>query len=213
MIHTLRRMVVAVQGAVCALVLLFASSTANAMTPEEATGFITTLVDTAVNDVIGAKVPAKQKEERFRQLFIEAADIPGIAAFVVGREWRTASPEQKTQFIRLFEDVSILTWISHLEEYQGIKIEVIGAYADKSDIFVESSVASQNGKPIPIVWRVQARQNNTMKLIDVVIEANSMLINTRKQYASVMKREGGLAGLMASLEKMRTDLRSGKNAQ
>ena len=44
----------------------------------------------------------------------------------------------------------------------------------------------------------------------MVIEANSMLINTRKQYASVMRREGGLDGLMKSLAAMRDDLRAGK---
>ncbi|WP_337996105.1 ABC transporter substrate-binding protein [Oleispirillum naphthae] len=212
MTHLRRRAALAVQGLACAFLLLF-SAPAQALSTDDATRFVTKLVDTAVNDVIGAPLPQAQKEERFRKLFVEAADIPGIAAFVIGREWRSATPEQKTRFIDLFEDVSILTWISHLEEYKNVKIEVTGAYADKSDVFVESQVAATDGKPIPIVWRVQERPGSRIKLIDVVIEANSMLINTRKQYASVMKRDGGLAGLMASLEKMRADLRSGKTPE
>jgi len=57
---------------------------------------------------------------------------------------------------------------------------------------------------------VQERKGGELKLIDVVIEANSMLINTRKQYASVMRRDGGLNGLMTALAKMRDDLRAGK---
>jgi len=212
MIDLRRRAALAAQGLVCLALLLF-SSPAQALSTDEASRFVGKLVDSAVNDVIGADIPHAQKEERFRKLFVEAADIPGIAAFVVGREWRAAPPDQKAKFIDLFEDVSILTWISHLDEYKNVKIQVTGAYADKSDVFVESQVAVTDGKPIPIVWRVQARPGNQIKLIDVVIEANSMLINTRKQYASVMKREGGLAGLMASLEKMRADLRAGKAPQ
>ena len=200
------------KGAACVLLLLLMSAPkpAAAETGDRAVAFITRLVDRAVNDVIGANIPQPQKEERFRQLFVEAADIPGIAAFVIGREWRTVTPDQKKAFVELFEDVSTLTWISHLDEYKDVKIQVSGSYADKADIFVESAVAAREGKPIPIVWRVQERDGGTLKLIDVVIEANSMLINTRKQYASVMKRDGGLDGLMATLERMRADLRDGK---
>lgn len=209
MTDAFRRTCLAVRGAVLALLLLMPSA-ANAATVQEATTFVTKLVNTAINDVIGAKISTAEREERFRKLFVQAADIPGIAAFVVGREWRGASASQKQEFVQLFEDVSILTWISHLDEYQGVHVDVTGGYQDKSDFFVESQVKTQDGKPIPIVWRVQERKGGELKLIDVVIEANSMLINTRKQYASVMRRDGGLNGLMTALAKMRDDLRAGK---
>jgi hypothetical protein len=94
---------------------------------DEATKFISSLVDRAINDVIGADIPQGQKEERFRRIVVEAADIPGIAAFVIGREWRSATPEQKQSFVELFQDVSILTWIPYLEEYKDMKIAVTGA--------------------------------------------------------------------------------------
>lgn len=216
MINAFRRASFALRGTVAALLLIVATSApapAYAADNDRATQFVTKLVDTAINDVIGAKISNREREERFRKLFVEAADIPAIAAFVVGREWRGASDAQKKTFIQLFADVSILTWISHLDEYKDVRINVTGAYADKSDVFVESQAQTADGKPIPIVWRVQERKGGDLKLIDVVIEANSMLINTRKQYASVMRREGGLDGLMKSLEKMRDDLRAGKKPQ
>jgi phospholipid transport system substrate-binding protein len=211
MFEPIRRAASAARSLFCALMLTLAvGGTAAAASTDQAVQFITTLVDRAVNDVIGADIPQLQKEDRFRRLFVEAADIPGIAAFVIGRDWRAATPEQKAAFVELFEDVSILTWISHLDEYKNVKIEVTGSYADKNDVFVESKVAVPDGQPVSIVWRVQERNGGSLKLIDVVIEANSMLINTRKQYASVMKRDGGLEGLMASLSRMRDDLRAGK---
>jgi phospholipid transport system substrate-binding protein len=211
MLHAFRRASLALRGAAAALVLVFAvtPAPAHAASTDEATAFVTKLVDSAINEVIGAKISNREREERFRKLFVEAADIPSIASFVVGREWRGASDQQKKDFIQLFEDVSILTWISHLDEYKDVRIKITGAYADKSDIFVESQAHTSDGKPIPIVWRVQERKGK-LQLIDVVIEANSMLINTRKQYASVMRREGGLDGLMKSLATMRDDLRAGK---
>lgn len=213
MLYAFRRATLALRGAAAAIVLVLAAAVpahAQAASTEQASAFVTKLVDTAINDVIGAKIANSEREERFRKLFVEAADIPSIAAFVVGREWRAAPDAQKKEFIQLFEDVSILTWISHLDEYKDVRITVTGAYADKSDIFVESQAHTADGKPIPIVWRVQDRGNGQLKLIDVVIEANSMLINTRKQYASVMRRDGGLDGLMKSLSTMRADLRAGK---
>lgn len=212
MLYAFRRATLALRGAAAAIVLVLATmaaAPAHAAPTDEATAFVTRLVDSAINDVIGAKISNREREERFRKLFVEAADIPSIAAFVVGREWRGASDQKKKDFIQLFEDVSILTWISHLDEYKDVRIKITGAYADKSDIFVESQAHTADGKPIPIVWRVQTR-NGKLQLIDVVIEANSMLINTRKQYASVMRRDGGLDGLMKSLATMRDDLRAGR---
>lgn len=211
MFDVIRRGALALRGAALALLLVL-PGTAQAADTEAATRFVTKLVDTAINDVIGAQISHREREERFRELFVEAADIPAIAAFVVGREWRGASEKQKQEFVGLFQDVSILTWISHLDEYKDVRVEVTGAYQDKSDVFVESQVRTQ-GKPIPIVWRVQERQGGQLKLIDVVIEANSMLINTRKQYASVMRRDGGFDGLVRALTRMRDDLRAGKEPQ
>jgi len=188
------------------LCLAFGPAPAGAATPDDASAFVGKLVDKAINSVIGADMPRDQKAQRFREMFVDSADIPGICAFVVGREWRAASPQQKAEFTNLFEEVSILTWISHLDEYRDVKVEITGAYADKADLFVESQAKTKDGKPIPIVWRLQERGAKGLKLIDVVIEANSMLINTRKQYAAVMQRDGGLPGLMAALQKMRTEL-------
>ncbi len=198
---------------VCTLIILLgvAHLPAHADAPDkkDAQAFVAKLVDEAVNSVIGADISLEEKEKRFHDMFVEAADIPAIAAFVVGREWRTASEDQRKHFVKLFEDVSVLTWLSHLDEYRGLRIEITDAYVDRRDVFVESKINLADGKPVSIVWRVQNRKDG-LKMIDIAIESNSMLINTRKQYASVMKREGGLQGLITSLEKMRSNLRTAK---
>jgi phospholipid transport system substrate-binding protein len=54
--------------------------------------------------VIRADMPAAQKQAFFHQLLEQNFDLPGIARFVLGPHWRTASEPEKQEFLRLFED-------------------------------------------------------------------------------------------------------------
>ena len=58
-------------------------------------------------EVLSKKVPLAERLARFRQLFHADFDGPGIARFVLGRYWRSASEEEQQEYLKLFEDYEI----------------------------------------------------------------------------------------------------------
>ena len=48
--------------------------------------------------VLGKGTNESQRVARFRELLREDFDVPGIARFVLGRYWNTATEEQRAEF-------------------------------------------------------------------------------------------------------------------
>src|ERR1700741_5204611 len=60
--------------------------------------FIGQFAQTAIVDVLQAKISTQEKAQRFRTLFKQFFDIPAIARFVLGRFWKMAEAAQQDQF-------------------------------------------------------------------------------------------------------------------
>src|SRR5271165_3305891 len=64
---------------------------------------ITSLGNEALK-ALGKNVDPNLRVARFRQLFRQDFNVPGISRFVLGRYWRVATPAQQQEFIPLFTD-------------------------------------------------------------------------------------------------------------
>jgi len=165
------------------------------------TAFINHFAQVGITDILNADIPADQKTERFRVLFADAFDIPAVSRFVLARSWRRADETQRDEFVQLFEDVIVYTWSRRFGEYQGQTIEVRGTTPDgDTGVVVESAIVDGSGQSIGVQWRLREREAG-LKIVDVVIEGVSMAITYRQDYASVIRQNGGLAGLMSELRK------------
>ena len=88
--------------AIGALLLLTGLLTAVPQTAgaQDARAFVANLGNQAIQ-VLGPSVSPAQRVARFRQLFQNDFDVPGIGQFVLGRYWRTASPQEQQDDITL----------------------------------------------------------------------------------------------------------------
>jgi hypothetical protein len=59
------------------------------------------VIGTDVLQEMRADVPLAQKEDYFRQMLRQDADLEGISRFVLGPYWRIASAEQRQEFEKL----------------------------------------------------------------------------------------------------------------
>ena len=78
-------------------------------------------------EILGKTATPGQRVARFQELFREDFDVPGIARFVLGRYWKTATPEQQEEFLKLFEDYIALVYSSQLAAYSGETLRVTGS--------------------------------------------------------------------------------------
>ena len=184
------------------LFILFATSSMAApplVNPADAVAFMNRLWDRAV-ELLNNKTDPTAREARFRDLFHTDFDCAGIARFVLGRYWRTASEEEQQEFVRLFEDYVVFVYTARLSNFGGEALKVRGSRSDGDGVIVSTDVVSPGvASPMRIDWRLVA-DNGAYKISDVIVEGVSMAVTQRSEFASVVQRSGGqVRGLIAMM--------------
>ncbi len=162
-------------------------------------------------EILSKKLPQTERLARFRELFEADFDGPGIARFVLGRYWRSASPQEQQEFLKLFDDYVVFVYGTRLANFNGESFKVRGSRTEESGVIVSTDVISPGGEaPIKIDWRL-VTDNGAFKINDIIIEGISMMVTQRSEFASVIQRHGGqVSGL---LELMREKTKTASAAQ
>jgi|AGTN01.3.fsa_nt_gi ABC-type transport system involved in resistance to organic solvents, auxiliary component len=195
-----RRTLIAAFAAFAALAPLGAPARAD--DPADARAFIQQLADTAMDTVAVKGLPDQEREGRFRNLFVDTFDLPEIGKLVLGRYWRQTTPEQRQEFLRLFEDIQVHTWTRRFKDYGGETLEVLAVVPEgETDFLVESRIKRQQFEPIAVGWRVR-KGGDAYKVLDIKVEGASMAFTHRSEYSSVIQGSGGkVEGLLAAMRK------------
>jgi phospholipid transport system substrate-binding protein len=122
-----------------------------------------------------------------------------VSRMVLGKHWRTATPEQKEAFKIQFRDLLIRTYASALSKYQNQTIEFKPLRMQPSDkeVIVRSEILQPGGQPIAVDYSLE-KAGDTWKVYDIVIEGVSLVTNYRGQFSEEVKRSG-LEGLIQKL--------------
>ena len=209
MIQPLRRAFAAVLIAASLVTAAAGARADQAADAAAAQTFIRTLADKALVLVNSTTMKDAERAEGFRALFVEAFDIPEIGRFVLGRHWKSASPDQQQQFLKAFEDFTVLTWSTRFKDYSGVSLEILGASpADEGFMIVESRIVRTQGDPLPVGWRVH-KVGEQWKITDILIEDVSMALTQRQDFAAVIQSSGNsVGGLLDTMNKKIGELRA-----
>ena len=179
-------------------------ATASNAIAADANVFMSELWTRAV-EVLDKKAPLTERLTRFRQLFQADFDGPGIARFVLGRYWRTASEQEQQEYMKLFEDYVIFVYGTRLSHFNGETFKVRGSRTDESGTVVSTDIISPSGEPpIKVDWRLVA-DRGAFKINDVIIEGISMMVTQRSEFASIIQRHGGQVGGLLALMREKTN--------
>ena len=150
--------------------------------------------------VLDKNTPQSERVARFRELLREDFDVPAIGRFVLGRYWNTATPEQRAEFVKLFEDYVAIAYATRLAEYTGENFKVTGSRPDADGAIVSSQIIRPSGAaPVKVDWRLTGR-NGSYKISDVSVDGISMAVTQRSEFASVIQHNGGqVQGLITML--------------
>ena len=135
------------------------------------------------------------------QVLIPHVDLGRMASSVVGRYWRTATPQQRAQFEKEFSYLVTTTYASALSSYDGDQVKfqpIRGDYTANQTMRVSSEIVRKNGQRIPISYDV-VRQGSQWKVYDFSIESVSMVQSYRAQFAGVLA-QGGMPALLSRLQ-------------
>lgn len=189
-------------AAIFASIFMFSATANAAVDAAKAEEFVQKVTKEGIEDIINANVSQTVKDERFEKLFNNALDLNFIGQFVLGRYWRTATAEQKKEFISAYRELNIKTWSQRFDEFKGKNFIFKGTTPSNSanQVFVNSVVPMDQGEPAKVVWRVKQTGNN-FKIVDIIIENVSLAITARNEYTAYIKTApGGIDDLIKDLQ-------------
>ena len=195
--------------AICIAVLVAApmAQAAQISYADGAAKFISALAERAMSTFAESEPASGDRRERFRELFNDAFAVKGIGKFVLGRHWRKATPEERQEYLVLFEDQIVSTWADRFTEYSGNKFEIMGATAAKGlrapVALVETKFWTGPKSTIRVDWRVSTADSN-YKITDIYVEGVNLANTHRSEYSSAIRRHGGtIEGLLQAMRNRR----------
>lgn len=189
-----------------AAVISFTQTSLADIDKDNALKMVENLTKEGIEQLVNSDVSADEKARRFKILFTENLDLDFIGKYVLGRYWRTATPQQRKEFIALYKDFNVQTWSKRFDEFKGktFLFEGVSPANNPNQVFVNTKVPMKDGNPVSVKWRVYDH-NGKLKIIDIIIENVSLAQTARNEYTSVIakspkKVDGLLENLRAKIK-------------
>jgi phospholipid transport system substrate-binding protein len=125
-------------------------------------------------------------------------DFERMSQWVLGKNWRTATAEQRKRFVEQFRDLLVHTYSNSLSRYANEKIIYLPFVDDgKAGTVTVRTEILQAGSAIPISYSMY-RSRNGWKVYDVSVSGISLVTNYRSTFGSII-REKGMDSLIQQL--------------
>lgn len=133
-----------------------------------------------------------------RQLYavVEAKILPNfdfdrVCRMVLGKNWKTATPEQQASFQREFRSLLLRTYASALGKYknQVIEYKPLHTEPDGKNASVKTQIIQAGGPPVAVDYSL-IKAENGWKVYDIVIEGVSLVTNYRSQFSNEIRQNG-----------------------
>lgn len=163
--------------------------------------------------VIDSDAPLPEKRAKVADILRDAVDVRGVGQFVLGRYWRTASQDERAEFLRLYEETLVRNLSARFGELRGVTFAVTRAQPRGEDGVIVSTTVDRPGQPtVALDWLVSEAAGRP-QIVDLVAEGTSLRITQRSEYSSVIQRGGGrLDALLDALRRQLAQLEAREHA-
>jgi phospholipid transport system substrate-binding protein len=136
----------------------------------------------------------------FERILARYADMPAVAASVLGQPWRSATAAQKSAFVSTFQSYLARKYGRQFEEYRDARIQVTGGRdAGRAGVLVNTQVVRPGRETIAVDWQISER-GGSPRAVNLVIEGVSMLANERAEIGAMLDAQrGSIDGLIATM--------------
>ncbi len=146
---------------------------------------------------------AKASERRTAMIAVvdQFFDWQLMAQLSMGKYWRSLSPEQQAEFVPVFKELIVSSYLGHVESYNGEKIvyEAPVIEADKGRAEVRVLVTTASYGDVDILYKLFL-DGESWRVRDVSVLGVSLVRNYRSQLNQLMQRED-FATVMERLRK------------
>lgn len=198
---------------ICALLTVFAvqAMAANQEAPDVLVKRVMTdVLDIVKNDKAIQNGDQKRAIELVESKVVSHFDFAHMTALAMGREWRNASPAQRTALSSEFKTLLERSYSNALAQYkdQTIEYKPLRMQPADTDVVVRTEVKQAGAKPIGIDYQM-SKTAEGWKVYDVMVAGVSLVTNYRDTFTQEIKA-GGIDGLLKSLHAKNAAVDTGK---
>lgn len=140
---------------------------------------------------LNARTSVAERRQRVAEILRRAVDVEGVGRFILGRWWRTASPAEQQEYMKLFEETLIRNLSARFGEYEGVRFSLgRSQQRTEDDALVNTIIERPNTAPFSLDWRV-GEVGGQPRVVDVIAEGTSLRLTQRSEYSAVISRNGG----------------------
>ena len=153
----------------------------------EATDWLSQEIDIILNAYKNPDLPNENKFLMVEQTINNNFAGAGIAKFVSGKAWNSASKETKKEYIKLFKRHLALNIASMMQGYSNQKYELSQSKIDQKNniILIDMEIFSDTGSVV-VTWRVKESKGRYF-VIDLIVADISLVVTKRSEFNSMLK--------------------------
>ena len=182
-----------------AIVCLCYGALAVAATPATVKSFIDDLATQVLTLVRDQSIPTEVKTQKIEALFSDKVDINFVAQFALGKYWREATPQQRTDYIAAYKPFILKNYASRLTRYSGQTYTLKNARNEGDVSIVTMEIIDPNGQNVMVEYRLREGGEGKFKIVDIIVEGVSLLTTQRTEFSSIVDQKG-IDGLIDALK-------------
>jgi len=131
----------------------------------------------------------------------QSHDFRLISKVVIGKYWKTLSPDQQKAFTNMFKNLSVSMYANRFNSYGGETFTIISekdAPRGKRK-FVDTSFTKSDGEEIRFLYMLH-KVSKKWKILNITVNGVSDLALKRVEYGGILKKNNGFQILLRTLQ-------------
>jgi phospholipid transport system substrate-binding protein len=126
-------------------------------------------------------------------------DFEGLSRWVLGKYWRTATPQQRAAFITEFREMLLGTYLRSVSTYEdnAVRFMPLRNSGHEDRVIVNAEVDQTDGPTVNVSFRMR-RVGDQWLIYDVAVEGISLVATHRTSFSREI-RSSGMDSLIARL--------------
>jgi phospholipid transport system substrate-binding protein len=175
-------------------------------------------------ETASAKLQQKMQDKSFIKDFakvnqfvndaiLPSTDFDKISALVLGKLWKTATPEERERFKHEFQTLLVRTYSRAFIEFKdwSIRYLPIELEAGATKVIVKTEVIQPSLQPVAVDYRMLL-SDGQWKAYDIMIEGVSLVTNYRTTFTTEVQAKGSLSAVIDGLQKRNSEALLAKNS-
>ena len=127
-------------------------------------------------------------------------DFERMTRLAAGKNWRNATPDQKTRLVTEFRNLLVRTYTGAFTRFENQSVDVRPAKYTPSDdeVTVRTTINKPGAQPISVDYQMEKQPDGSWKAFDLTVEGASLVSTYRSTFTEQIQ-QGGIDGLIKAL--------------